>query len=802
MDNKELAIALAKCESEKEIIKILKDLKLWDNPDLWRSFGDNDNNWSTIGNQQSEADAALVEKIVNSIDALLMKECLKRGIDPTSYDAPRNIEEALELFFGITGGKLQNLTGTERTRLAQDNIILAATGNKGTPNYVIVDRGEGQSPKRMPETILSINKSNKLKVPFVQGKFNMGGTGVLCFCGNDNFQLVISKRCPDISDNNDESHEKWGVTIVRRERPSAQNGQRSSKFVYLTDKNGDILTFTADSLEIIPTSKKDDNGKMLYKPMEYGMFCKVYEYRIAPRLRTNINMGLFNRLSMLLPNLAYPVFLDECRDYGGHTMFRTLSGLNVRLSDQLSDADSNIEDKVSVSFTIDGQKVDASVFVFKNKSDKGVKVDMSQYRNTEGVLLVQNGQTHGVFDKRFYNRSTVGLSYLSDWMLTIVDCSHINEATREELFMNSRDRTRASSFAFKLEEQLEDYLKENETLRHLQAIRRERAIAERIEDEKPLEEVLSSVFKSSQVLSRLFIQGERLSNPIKLTETNSNTEYKGKYNPTFFTIISKKKNQDGITEKNAQLDRKCRVKFDTDANNDFFTRDKYPGKYELSRAGADSVEDYSLNLRDGIATLNLSLPANAKVGEKYTYEFVVADTNVDREFRNSFCLNVTENMDSTGGGGGRSVPPGNKRYKDAIMPSGIALPNVTEVKREDWEEYGFVKESALKVLGDGEGGYDFYINMDNIHLQTEMKPVARDEAKVNLLKARYKYSMVLVGLSVLGYYKNRSDNESINSEDIGTTPEYQAGIVAEIVSPILLPMIDKMGSDMNDLIDS
>jgi hypothetical protein len=159
-------------------------------------------------------------------------------------------------------------------------------------------------------------------------------------------------------------------------------------------------------------------------------------------------------------------------------------------------------------------------------------------------------------------------------------------------------------------------------------------------------------------------------------------------------------------------------------------------------------------------------------------------------------------MDSTGGGGGRSVPPGNKRYKNAIMPSGIALPNVTEVKREDWEEYGFVKESALKVLGDGEGGYDFYINMDNIHLQTEMKPVDRDEAKVNLLKARYKYSMVLVGLSVLGYYKNRSDNESINSEDIGTTPEYQAGIVAEIVSPILLPMIDKMGSDMNDLIDS
>ena len=801
MDNKELAIALAKCDSEKDIISILKNEHKWDDSACWRAFGDNDNNWSTIGNQQSEADAALVEKIVNSIDALLMKECLKRRIEPTSENAPKNIEEALETFFGITGGKLQNLTGTERTRLAQDNIILAATGNKGTPNYVIVDRGEGQTPKRMPDTILSINKSNKLKVPFVQGKFNMGGTGVLCFCGSNNFQLIISKRCPELPRENDSTHDLWGVTIVRRERPNSQNGQRSSKYVYLTDKNGDILTFEADAIEIIPTSKRDKDGNILFKPMEYGMFCKVYEYKIATRLRTNINMGLFNRLSMLLPNLAYPVYLDECRDYGGHTMFRTLSGLNVRLSDQLSDVDSNIEDMVSVSFTIDGQKVDASVYVFKNKTEKGTKVDMSQYRNTEGVLLVQNGQTHGVFDKRFYNRSTVGLSYLSDWMLTVVDCSHINEATREELFMNSRDRTRASMFAFKLEEELEEYLKENETLRKIQAVRREKAISERIEDEKPLEEVLSSVFKSSQVLSRLFIQGERLSNPVKLTETNSNTEYKGKYNPTFFTIISKKKNKDGVVEKDAQISRKCRVKFDTDANNDFFTRDKYPGKHELIRVGAEEVEDYSLNLRDGIATLNISLPQEAQVGSRYLYEFVVADTNVDREFKNTFCINVIDTVDSSGGGGGRSLPPGHKNDKNAIMPSGIALPKVTEVKREEWDEHGFVKESALQVLSDGDGGYDFFINMDNIHLQTEIKPVAKDEAKINLLKSRYKYSMVLVGLSVLGYYKNKKDKEETMPDSEEISSEYQAGLVAEIVSPILLPMIDKMGTDMNDLID-
>lgn len=346
MDNKSLAIALADCETEADIIRLLKDEHLWEDSSRWRNFGDNENNWSTIGNQQSEADAALVEKIVNSVDALLMKECMVRGIAPASPEAPRSIADALEKFFGITGGKIQNLTEAERTKLAQKNIILAATGEKEHPNFVIVDRGEGQSPQKMPNTILSINKSNKLKVPFVQGKFNMGGTGALSFCGKDNLQLIISKRCPDINEA-DETHDLWGFTIVRRERPYVGTGLRSSKFTYLVDTDQNIMSFASEALPIIPSSSQK------YEDMEYGMYCKMYDYNLPGRMKSNINMALYYRLSMLLPNLAYPVYIDECRSgYRGHTMHRTLSGLNIRLSDQLVKAESNIEEKVPVSFTI------------------------------------------------------------------------------------------------------------------------------------------------------------------------------------------------------------------------------------------------------------------------------------------------------------------------------------------------------------------------------------------------------------------------------------------------------------------
>lgn len=799
MENKSFAIELASCESEKAVILLLQKYSLWDDARCWRAFGDNDNNWSTIGNQQSDADAALVEKIVNSVDALLMKECLIRGIEPTSTAAPKSIAEALELFFGITGGKLQNLTESERTNLAQNNIVLAATGDKGMdPNIIIVDRGEGQSPLRMPDTILSINKSNKLKVPFVQGKFNMGGTGALCFCGDHNFQLVICRRCPDIPANGDPSHNLWGFTIVRRERPSPQNGLRSSKFTYLTDTSGNILSFASDEgISIIPTSKGNNDL------MEYGMFCKMFEYKMPSRLRTNINLNLYTRLSMLLPNLAYPVYLDECREgFRAHTMHRTLSGLNVRLSDQLAKGDvSNIETRVSVSFTIDGQKVDAVVYVFKKKNgkDKNGKdreVDLTQYRGAEGILLTQNGQTHGSYDRKFYSRNAVGLSYLAESLLTIVDCTGIDEATREELFMNSRDRTRASIFATKLESFLEEYLKENDVLKQIQQKRREEAISDKLDDEKPLEDVISSVFKSSSVLSRLFILGKKLQNPTNLGPAKEAEVFEGKYNPTYFTIIGKKSGTETVYTRDAQLERKFRIRFKTDAANDFFSREKYPGTYRLVRSDGQ-CEDHIVHLHDGIATLNVELPTGANIGDEYRYQFIVTDTNIDRSFENEFIIHVVAQQETSGGGGRRTPPDGDKPDKNSFTPTGISLPNVVEVGKDQWAEHNFTKESALAVMK-LDDVYDFYVNMDNIHLQTEIKPLAKNEGKMRLLKARYKYSMVLIGLGVLGYYDNHKNDEATESMD---SPEEMIRRISDMLSPVLLPMIDVMGDDMSDILN-
>ena len=68
-------------------------------PENWHPLGGNENNFGVIENQQSAPIAALIEKITNSIDAVLMKECLEIGIDPKSNQAPHSMDEARTNFF-------------------------------------------------------------------------------------------------------------------------------------------------------------------------------------------------------------------------------------------------------------------------------------------------------------------------------------------------------------------------------------------------------------------------------------------------------------------------------------------------------------------------------------------------------------------------------------------------------------------------------------------------------------------------------------------------------------------------------
>ena len=96
-----LGLSLLQSDTVEQVIENLKAAGFWDDAKSWRYYGDREDNFSIVGNQQSRPEAALVEKIVNSVDAVLMNECWLRGMPPESDSAPKSIYEAVALYLWV-----------------------------------------------------------------------------------------------------------------------------------------------------------------------------------------------------------------------------------------------------------------------------------------------------------------------------------------------------------------------------------------------------------------------------------------------------------------------------------------------------------------------------------------------------------------------------------------------------------------------------------------------------------------------------------------------------------------------------
>ncbi len=780
---KGFALSLAKADKEKEVVKILKESGYWNDDSAWREYGDNSMNFSIIANQSGFADHALVEKLINSVDAVLMRECWSRGIAPDSAGAPKNIAEAQRKFFGIRNGKLSSMDGTQRARLA-DNILLVASGSKTKPSFSIIDKGEGQTPNSMPKTILSLTKENKIKIPFVQGKFGMGGTGVLRFCSSEHhLQLLISKRNVNIRDHDEDPTKAfWGVTIIRQEEP--KEGMRNSHYTYLAPE-GRILSFEARALPLLPKAHPRAFGN----PLESGTYVKLYEYEIGPPLPSIIAFALYYRLSLLMPDVALPIRMFERRDYEGHAHEKTLAGLSVRLDDDRSgNLEPEFQKPSTGEITIDGEKFNYSIYVFK-KGKKG------NYARNEGIVFSINGQAHGFLQKRFFERKAVGMSYLSDSILIVMDCSKISRKMQEKLFMPSRDRLARTSFLSDIEKELESIIKTHPGLKDLQSRRREETLSDKLRDSKRLDDLLTDIIKKDPTLSNLLLNGGRIPNPFKTKGSGTRKKFQGKKFPTYF-VLDKSYTED--SPKGCAINRNFRVQYQTDAENDYFNRDQDQGKFTL-KLGGSVIRGSSLNLWNGLASLTVNLP-KVDIGDLRCFETEVSDISKVEPFLSEFWIRVEKaSKSNNSNGNGRKDPPSDEEGEKRQRQANLDIPQVVEIREERWEEFKFNKESSLQVKGTGEGnGYDFYVNMDNVYLRNEL---SRNELKGNaqadskILEERYKTGMVLLGMSLLHFDENHAENNNGSDPDQNGVSVYdRISEFTQAVSLVLLPMIASLGT--------
>lgn len=813
MEPKTLCDRLLVAEDEETVVRTLSDAGYWDDDAAWRPYGDLDNNYGTIGNQQSEAVAALVEKIVNAIDARLTNACLVAGEDPESPDAPNSIREAVHRYFGGGGpfdpdrsGRLSNWTNAQLNREG-DNITVVATGARpdgrgsrgARPSLSIADGGEGQTPDDFPSTFLSLHRNNKIRTRFVQGKFNMGATGALPYCSEKhNFQLILSRRNPALlTASASERDAEWGFTVVRRRDPSTDS--RSSVFQYLAPvrpsgaARGNVLSFQAASYPIFP----DRNGAYV-RSAEYGSLVKLYGYRWQGSASSIImpgdGGGLIRRIEIALAEPALPAKLFENRDYRANENFRSVRGILTDLERNPGDLEEGFP--ISADLGIGARQLGGSshqvrvrAFVFKPGAYR------SHRTARHGVLFLYNGQLHAAYSTRFFTRQSVRKSYLGDDLLITVDCSGIERRDFEELFMNSRDRLRSDSrLATDLEEKIQQFLRNSEELNVLNRARREAAIAQRYDEDALRRDLLRDILQNNPDMSRYLLEGAAIIRPGRGPRRDQEGEFEGKRFPTYF----KPRREEWAVG----AGRTVRVEFETDAENHYFDRNVSPGSWSITDANGQTWTNHwdRTGPNNGVARFSWDTgalpPGFIQAGMSFGFAVGVSDESRIESMENAVKVNIIEPVEGAGGGGTRQ----NRGAE------GIQSPNIIEVREEEWPTHplgAFDSKTALRIATDASNtsereAWDFYVNVDNenIHLHSRRK-----NEPVEAVRNAFSTAMVFLALAIIRGESaddaRNTDRERRGEENRAESLSDKVDQITAYLAPVLLTVIDALGAGDN-----
>ena len=192
------------------------------------------------------------------------------------------------------------------------------------------------------------------------------------------------------------------------------------------------------------------------------------------------------------------------------------------------------------------------------------------------------------------------------------------------------------------------------------------------------------ILKKSPTLSRLFLEGKQLQNPFKSASVARDPVFEGKRFPTYFTLVGKLAED---SPKRCPIDNSTfRVKYTTDAKNDYFTRSNDSGHFELTSPDMP-IANYSINLWNGTANLSVELPEEAEVGDLIELNSKVFDIRETEIFESKFFVVVTEEETKSKGGNGKDQKPhrGQIKAEMTVRAQGLNLQNVIQVHESEWK---------------------------------------------------------------------------------------------------------------------
>ncbi len=815
-----LFLKLFKAENEQELHKIIESEEIFKNQENWHPLGGNENNFSTIENQQASSIGALIEKFTNSIDATLMKKCYERNIDPKSFQAPKSMQEAVEEFYGEKYNWLNSKYVKEQSLDIQ--VIADGTTRKegararnGKIPYetslIVYDNGEGQHPEDFESTFLSIAKGNKNDILFVQGKYNMGGTGAIVFCGKNRYQLIASKKY--------DRSGKFGFTLIRK-HPFSENDKKTKKNTWYEyfKINEEIASFEIDELDIGLFERKFTTGSII----------KLYSYDLPEGARSVISKDLKDRVDEYLFEPALPILMVDKKER--YPDDRNLQRVSFGLKQRLEKGDDEDSKYLDDYFTIEHDsskvgKAKITSYIFKTKvGDKNTKESRNTiknefFRSNMYVLFTMNGQVQGHLTNEFISRS-LKFPLLKDHLLIHVDCTNMEYDFRSQLFMASRDRLKEGEEYRYLRELLAKELK-NSRLESIHKSRKDaisidgsntRDLIKSFTKNLPLNNDLLKLLNNTFDLEKRDETKKKSKNQKSKPKEDREEEFLPQRFPSYFNLSNSK---NGVNAVKVQKGKSKKIQFDTDVENHYFDRDDDAGELNISIVDINSNETKGGNkpgepkeISDSFdisksspenGKIKLSLEPNKELEIGDTVQIKVELTSPERSFEEMILVEIIEPQ--------KDKAPKQKEEENEKfgLPELITCAeNPTDKNVKPWSnlEDNGIDIDYNKILhiysGDGEKLEVIYINLDSTVLKNYKSKInsteLREKAEKEYIAKVYFHTLFLYSINKNSKYQITKDID--NNQEFIDINEYVQNIFENQYASFLINF------NMNDLIDT
>lgn len=769
MNSQEVCLRILRAESEREVDAIIESVPELSDAGNWYPIDERETNFNVVTNQASTGSKALTELCTNMVDAVLMKHAYQKGISPTGPDAPQSVIAGVRDLVQLRGARSGVLAEVDDPRYLQEfaerNLVIGVTGGTRRNEslcFTFVDNGEGQHPLDFEDTFLSLSKGSKTDIPFVQGKYNMGSSGVLTYCGRHWYKLIISRRY--------DGSGEWGWTLVRQ-RPS--RGMPIADFFRLP---GGVASFSASVLHPMNLSNGERDDKV---HIDTGTIIKLYDYQMESatsfrNIRESLNENL---VSTVLPFrlMDYRQRRDPRR--GGRRAQgvdeRPVNGMEFLLLRRDGDDDAEPDDENAIFEA--GREQHIGDINHPDLGDISVRAIvlgrelpgwLRAPRNTSRVFHAVNGQVQ-FKENRAYLSSRCKLPGLKDRIVLIVDASGLSEAAHNAVWKGDRENIRATGMGQLYRAEVTSLIADSRYLKDLQ-----QRIA-REETENLTQEGQAALFQNlidnDPSIAQLLPGGALVTLPGYVGRTAEVEEWEGQYSPTFLALVARSVRENGAE---IAVNGRRRVEFTTDVVNDYFTRPDNRGR--VFTTGLGSKFSYTSSLQDGRLVITFTaIPEQVAEGEEISFTVSLIDYAMPEPVAAELKLRVVATRQTQPGGPNRrkeNTDP--DRDGDDEATEGRALPPsrwltrdgrlIGEEETEQWPE-DFTDHDGGRV--DDLGDVSLYcINYDNAHFRRFLDRERNDIDK-KVIAEQYRIGMLVLMMGLEDAYARMEQGDTKSAID-------------------------------------